>query len=308
MTDLVTLSNGGYTLQISPVGAEIKSFRNREGREIFWQNQLDEKGNKIWDRTAPNLFPMTGPSTIIEKGEKLKGFYRLEGRKYQMPQHGFIRDTKAEIVWASENEVTFVIRSSDETKKLYPFDFNFFVEYRLNDAGRIRKIVSVENLNDIPMPFNIGDHEGFALDDHISKYFVRFDRIEKNDNKLITTQDGVSIINLSEEMFANDSVPFYGLQSKHVTLMKRRQDRIPKEIVTITLDSPVFLLWSRPPFGFICPEPWHGKPLESKENENAQFMNVIAPGEIYRLERSIKIHKGPESVQGNDSNGRFAQR
>jgi galactose mutarotase-like enzyme len=306
MANLVTLSNNGYTLQISPLGAEIKSFRNREGQEIFWQNLPDEKGNKIWDRTAPNLFPMTGPSTIIEKGEKLKGFYRLEGRKYPMPQHGFIRDTMAEIIWASPNEATFVIRSSDETRKIYPFEFNYFVEYRLNDKGRVRKIVCVENLNNIAMPFNIGDHEAFALNDDISKYYVRFDKPEKNDNKLITTKGDKSVINLSKEMFANDSVPFYDLQSKYVTLLKRNKDRKDKEIATITLNSPVFLLWSKPPFKFICPEPRHGKPLESKENENAKFMNVIAPGETYRLERNIVIHKGLESVQEKESNGRFA--
>ena len=309
MADKVTIKNGGYELTIALLGAEMKSLKNAQGKEVLWQNLKNEEGNDIWKNTAPTLFPMTGPSRIFgvdEDGKPVErsGKYRLDSKEYDIKQHGFARDLVAEVVEQDEDYVKLLLKSSEQTKARYDFDWELSIEYGLNHKGRVQKMVTVTNTGIKDMPFNIGDHEGFAIDGNLADYYLRFDCIEENTKaldgrELITTQGERSIINFSEDMFKKTDDPekdkavfFAGLNSKHATIVKRGQEgEKDKGVVTLTLDSPNFLLWSPRPYKFVCPEPWHGEPLASKETEDAKFYNTLAPGESYVLDRIVFAHK-----------------
>jgi galactose mutarotase-like enzyme len=55
MTDLVTISAGGLTARIAPLGAELCSLTDADGRE--WMTDADPA---FWTGHAPLLFPIVG--------------------------------------------------------------------------------------------------------------------------------------------------------------------------------------------------------------------------------------------------------
>ena len=71
------------SVAINSFGTELCSVKNKNGLEFIWQAKKD-----VWARRAPVLFPIVG---------KLKeNFFVFEGKRYELPQHGFVRDMKFE--------------------------------------------------------------------------------------------------------------------------------------------------------------------------------------------------------------------
>ncbi len=52
-----------------------------------------------------------------------------------MPQHGFVADFDFEVADKQADQVTLSLKSTDETKKYYPFDFGFDVTFVLTDQA-----------------------------------------------------------------------------------------------------------------------------------------------------------------------------
>ena len=44
-----------------------------------------------------------------------------------MNQHGFARDMNFELINTTDNYTTYKLTSSEETKEVYPYDFNLFI-------------------------------------------------------------------------------------------------------------------------------------------------------------------------------------
>ena len=78
------LDNSIISIEISNHGAELKSAV-KDSFEYMWC--ADEK---YWARTSPVLFPIVG--SLKDKS------YKLDGKVYQMNQHGFARDCEFEDV------------------------------------------------------------------------------------------------------------------------------------------------------------------------------------------------------------------
>ncbi|MDY3816081.1 MAG: aldose 1-epimerase family protein, partial [Candidatus Limiplasma sp.] len=75
---LITLRNEALTVTISSLGAEMQSIRDARGRERLWQGDP-----AVWKGRAPILFPIAG-------GLKDDGYF-LNGKRYDMPKHGYVR-------------------------------------------------------------------------------------------------------------------------------------------------------------------------------------------------------------------------
>ena len=87
----------------SPIGAELTSIKyNSEERLHQGESVLDKEGKVFWKRHAPVLFPIVGSL-------KNNTTY-IDGKKYQMSQHGFARDMVFDIVNISEREHTYVLK------------------------------------------------------------------------------------------------------------------------------------------------------------------------------------------------------
>ena len=124
--------------------------------------------------------------------------------------------------------------------------------------------------------FGIGYHPAFALpfdDRHVTEdYEIRFDGVESplcvsaQPNGLLNGQSyylarNVEAIQLTDDLFDNDSHAMVNLRSAHVSVIEKDTGR---SVICDVSDFPYTLIWSAPkkPLHFICIEPWHSLPGE----------------------------------------------
>src|SRR5690554_6239527 len=141
----ISISNDRVKASFTLLGAELSSIQYK-GKEYIWQAKP-----AIWNRHAPVLFPIVG--------SLLDNTYYVDGKPYQLPQHGFARDSKFLLLKQTETSVHFMLESNLETLKIYPYPFKLHITYMLQDR-KLQVIFQVENPSNDTMLFGIGAHPG----------------------------------------------------------------------------------------------------------------------------------------------------
>ncbi len=285
MSKIVTIKNDNLEVQISTQGAEILSVK-KAGEEKIWQGDP-----KFWVDRAPILFPVCGCIW--------NGFYLLNGNRYEMVPHGFVKKKEFEVVAEEKTQVTFLFESDEETKKIYPYDFKFRVMFKLN-GDTLGVYYIVENHGDTDMYYNVGCHEGYATKNAVDGYYVKFDKdtdeldtsifIEKFlANKTDKMKVGEKGVNLKEFFIPeNDgkSILFENLPSKRLSLFKG-----DKEVLSVYYpDFDHLVLWTRSGADFIAIEPWNGLPdVHSCDNvlETKKSVSKLEPKSTKSFYHSI---------------------
>ena len=106
-------------------------------------------GKSFWNRHSPILFPIVGK---LKNGKTI-----INGKTYEMGQHGFARDMNFEKL--AEN--SYVLKSNEETKSKFPFDFELYVSYRTT-KNKVYTNYKVVNRSDDIMIFGLGGHPAFV--------------------------------------------------------------------------------------------------------------------------------------------------
>ena len=253
MSEPVTISSGELTARIDPLGAELLSLTDRDGREL-----MTNADPAFWGGHAPLLFPIIG---------RLNGdVLRLDGREYPMKQHGFARRLPWEVVGAGADGVTFRLRDSAETRAVYPFEFELAVLYSLDEAT-LSIVVRVSNPGDVPLPMSFGFHPAFAWplpygqprEDHR----IVFDTDEPG--PIATLTDGLIVgekpsplagrtLAVTDELFADDALIWSPVASQSVRYGAANGPQLLIEFP----DTPHLGIWTKPGAQFVCIEPWHG--------------------------------------------------
>ena len=279
-----TISNNNYSAQISELGAELKSFKNDKGFEFIWIGNPN-----IWSGTAPILFPFVGKL----KNDK----YIFNGKTYKMNKHGFVRKRSFEVLEKKESEISFILRSDNETKDSYPFDFELIVEFEIN-VGILTVSYMVINKGNNQMYFTIGSHPAFKLETdncELSDYYIEFEKNENLDCYLIDggllAKDTIShymnnenTIQLSKDIFNDDALVFKNIKSKQITI---KNDITGYKLKVMTGGAPHLGIWAIPAAPYVCIEPWYG------------FAdNVGGSGELINKEGMIKLQSGENFITG----------
>ncbi|MBB96329.1 MAG: aldose epimerase [Rhodobacteraceae bacterium] len=143
------LSNGILSLSVAPLGAEMQSLRSASG-DLLWDGRAE-----FWTGRAPVLFPIVGRAAedTIAVGD----------HSAPMAQHGFARRSLFDLVEQTDTLCHHVLRASDATRAVYPFDFDLHVTHRLDGPTlhcevRVSRPASPDNT---PMPFGLGFHPAF---------------------------------------------------------------------------------------------------------------------------------------------------
>lgn len=160
------LENERFRVEINEFGAELTRFTSKkDGTEYIW------KGDPAaWKRHAPILFPIVG---------RLKDkTYTVDGKPYEITQHGFGRDLEWQAQKISGTCAEFTLTPSEYTKKMYPWDFICTVRYTL-DGNALKKEHIVKNTSDSVMYYEIGGHDAYTLcwedGEKITDYYVEFE-------------------------------------------------------------------------------------------------------------------------------------
>ncbi len=263
------LKNEWLTVEISNVGAEIQSVRDRAGREYIWNGDP-----AYWPSRTPMLFPIVG-------GLKDDKFIYRE-KEYHLKKHGFTRNADFVLEDSDSVSAVFLLSSTPETEEGYPFQFELRVIYRLMENS-IQVTYQVKNKTAGEMYFSIGAHEGYACPEGIGNYYLEFDReetaqaIDLNGNLLTSGRrlvlDHASQLDLDDSMFANDAVIFEKMASRGVTLKSRTEEKS----VHVAYEGFDYIgIWTKENAPYLCIEPWAGIPdFESHNYELTEKAGII---------------------------------
>ena len=244
------ISNSFLSAEINHLGAELFSLQNTSNKEFMWE------GNpKFWGKHSPVLFPIVG--TLKNNS------YTYNGFEYHLPRHGFAREMQFNLVNKSENSATFSIGATNETKRVFPFDFELQIGYTL-DENKLNINYSITNKNTFIMPFSIGAHPAFALDGTFENYSLEFECQETPnyfllENGLISNSSNEISLNscklpINYPLFENDALVFKALKSKSISILHQNTPFLKVHFD----DFPHLGIWTVQNAPFLCIEPWLG--------------------------------------------------
>ncbi|GGB68223.1 aldose 1-epimerase [Flavobacterium suaedae] len=247
---MVTIRNNHLKAVINPKGAELVSLKNKDGKEYMWEGNPE-----FWGKHSPVLFPIVGA---------LKNdTYTYNDKEYKLSRHGFARDNEFKVKEQQLDNVVFSLKANDDTRAVYPFDFELELKYTLGTTSLIIEYI-VHNNSSEKMPFSIGAHPAFALPGNFEDYSLSFEKEEKltsyplQENLLSQTTVAVPTVdkklNLNHKLFANDALVFKQLNSKSLAIEKNDEVFLKINFE----DFPHLGIWTKPGAPFLCIEPWQG--------------------------------------------------
>ena len=288
----VKLENEFLCVEIAEMGAEVtRIYDKTEDNEILWE------GNPVyWKRHSPVLFPNVGKT--------YKNRVLINGTQYQTYHHGFARDNVFTCIEAANEKASFMFRSSEETKEVYPFDFELHINYKLNKK-ELTVEWQVKNCGDETMYFTIGGHPAFRFakpEETKADYVLKVPGKEKLEYVLIDISCGCANVDevhtlqlseetypLSDELFAKDALVVDNGQIEEAWLCHK--DGTPYVGVR-SAGFPNYGIWSVEGAPFVCLEPWMGRcdnvgfNAELSEKPN---VNKVEAGEKFIKDYTIVV-------------------
>ena len=256
---MYTLENDKLKIAVKKTGAElceIKSVKHKT--DFMW-----DANPAVWGSFAPNLFPIIGALK--------EDTYTFDNQKYTLPKHGFFRkNNHVKLIDQTTNSLTFGLMYSDDSLKIYPFKFEFYLTYKLS-GNTIDVIHTVKNVDDKTMYFSVGGHPAFKCpvfkNETYNDYSLEFETIENSKNHLINMENGLissktqslfnnsNTIHLNHEMFKEDALVYKDLKSRKVTLKSAKNGHI----LSVNFSDFSYLgIWAKPSGDYVCIEPWLG--------------------------------------------------
>jgi galactose mutarotase-like enzyme len=273
----ITADSAPSRVQIAPErGAIVTSFCIGD-REVLYMDQstLEDRSKNVRGG-VPILFPTPG---------KLEGdAWHRDGLVGTMVQHGFAR----QMPWAVEsepspNKAVLILESNAATLQNYPWPFHATLTYLLK-GGCLRTTLRVRNTGDSVMPFALGFHPYFRVDD--------------KQQASIRTQAKQAYNNVSKrrEAFAG-----FDLNAAEVDihLLDHQSDLAALRLgsgeylaVRASSDFGIWVVWTLAGKEFVCVEPWTapGNALNTGER-----LIGLAPGASHELWMEIAYARVPSA-------------
>jgi galactose mutarotase-like enzyme len=252
---MIEIGSGELTAAINPVGAELSHLRDAAGREL-----MTDTDPAFWSGRAPLLFPIVG-RLVDDK-------YRLDGKEYPLPQHGFARRQTFELIEQAADRAVFRLADNDATRAVYPFAFTLDAAFTLTGTT-LAMDITVANGGERDMPASFGFHPAFAWPLPYGRpradHRILFEKAEPADLSAIvlggwiapetwpSPLDGCEL-KLDDAMFERDALVWNSLESESL-----RYDGGEGPGLEIGFAGmPKLGIWTRPGARYVCIEPWHG--------------------------------------------------
>jgi len=273
-------------------GAMLNSLK-KDGIEYLWQGDP-----AFWAGQAPVCFPIVG----VLPNHKGYAF----GKECNMKRHGVARISPFEVFEQLNNSITFIQKSSEETRKLFPFDYQLKIKYTII-GSTVTNEYTVTNTGKEKMPFAIGGHPAFncplcegesfedykvVFDKKMTKKFLR----PNHETGIVDVSqrfdclDNSDTINMKHSLFEEkDAMIFDNIEAKCATLIGKKGRGVKIEYQ----DMANLLIWSnvnKSPF--VALEPWTGISNcsdESDKIEEKRGITVLEPNETVSFKFKITM-------------------
>ncbi len=278
LTYILTDETTNSRVEIVPERGGIITSWNIQGQEIFY---LDKERFLSPDLSVrggnPVLFPICG--NLIDDT------FIYEDKSYQLKQHGFARDSAWQVVDQSVDDcatLTVKLTSNDQTKLVYPFDFELFFTYKF-EGNKLTILISCHNNSDKIMPFSLGFHPYFwcANKKELQINIPSNQYEEKATNKVINF-DGKLDFN-QEEI----DIVFKSLKSNNTGFIDSTRNLKLNINYSDFFSSLVF--WTVKGKDFICLEPWSAPRNAINTGEQLDY---IKPNETKEAFLEMTISNG----------------
>jgi galactose mutarotase-like enzyme len=288
----IKITSGENSAVLGLDGAQLNSLIKND-TEYLWQGDA-----KYWAGQAPVCFPIVG----VLPNNKATAF----GKPCEMKRHGVARINPFEVLDSCKNSVTFIQKSSEQTKAQFPFDYELKIKYTINGDTVTNEYI-ITNTGDDKMPFVIGGHPAFNCpvdkNENFEDYKVIFDKpITKpclrpdhttglvDVSKSYDVMKGSNTLDMKHDLFEeNDALIFEQCESKSVTLIGKAGKGIKVEFS----DMNNLLVWSAVGGApFVALEPWTGISNCSDEDdkiENKRGMTILEPNETISFKFKITM-------------------
>lgn len=265
-----------YILADEAAGSQLEVVPERGGIITRWRVQGQEIFYLDTERFANPDLSVRGGNPILFPicGNLPDNTYTYNGKQYTLKQHGFARDLPWEVteqVTQDKLSLTLVLNSNEQTKAVYPFDFQVIFAYELQgNTLEIRQ--QVTNLSSTPLPFSIGFHPYFLTEDKNQLEFeIPSQEYQDQRTKEVHPFNGNFDFSLDEI-----DVAFKQLTSKSAAVIDNSRK------LKLTLDYgdeyPILVFWTLKGKDFYCLEPWSA-PRNSLNT--GEHLTVLDPGGSY---------------------------
>ncbi len=243
-----------YILSDDSTQSQLEVVPERGGIITGWQVQEQKILYLDSDRFAnPNLSVRGGiPILFPICGNLPDNSYTYKGQQYTLKQHGFARDLPWEVTEQLTQgcaSLTLVLNSNEQTRTVYPFDFQLAFTYQLvGNTLAIRQRCT--NYSSEPMPFSCGLHPYFETPNKNQLQF-EIPATEFQDQKTKTTHPW-----LGEFDFNSDEIDaaFLPLSRQSATVSDNSRQMQLQLSWDNTYSTLVF--WTLKGKDFYCLEPW----------------------------------------------------
>jgi galactose mutarotase-like enzyme len=290
MSELVTIASEALTARINPLGAELWSLTDRDGREY-----MTDADPAFWTGHAPLLFPVVGALN--------GGRYQLDGAEYVMPKHGFARHSLFEVVSVEPSAARFRLRDDEGTRAAYPFAFALDMTFDV--VGKtLHMAATVSNPGEQALPFSFGFHPAFAWPlpggapkaDHVVAFAEAepqaIRRIDAGTGLLLpegeTTPVEGHLLRPDAALFEEDALIWDRLASRSATFGAPGGPRLSLAFP----DTPMLGIWQKPGANYLCIEPWQG--IADPVGFSGDFLEKpgivsLEPGGIRRFRMDVTL-------------------
>jgi galactose mutarotase-like enzyme len=292
---LYSVENESFKISVDTKGAQLMSVLSKKtGVEYIWQGDA-----KYWTGRAYNLFPFIG--------RMFEGVFTYDNKTYPSRSHGLARYYEFILEEQTENSLTFLFTDNEETKKEYPFSFEYRVTFLLDGNSLTTKYTATNKDSKemlcafgghpgINVPFGNGTFEEYYLD-FGKKTDVRRQLLGPGDlfmaDKTATYElvDGVKLP-LRHDLFDHDAIILENTSGE----VSVRCDKESRFVTMKYSDYPFIGFWHacKTDAPYVCLEPWSALPaIDGKivELENKPHMIKIAVGKSASKSFTLEFHE-----------------
>lgn len=264
MSEIISISSNSLTASIDTMGAQLMSLRKGES-EYLWQGD-----SNWWPRRAPILFPIVG---VLKdsKAESAEGTISLA-------RHGLARLNQFEVVEKSDSSVTLQLKSTEETRKSYPYDFELRLIFSVSD-DTLTQTYEVTNRGNVVLPFTLGAHPAFNIPvpgveaASLDQYSLLFTRSWTSFGPSITDEGLCDYATPQKLIVDSDTLPlswelidrektitFEDVPDRRITLTANAETSSETHGIQMDFEGFDYLgIWSAAPgCPFVALEPWCG--------------------------------------------------